>query len=242
VNGRPASGVYVALGDSMSIDAYAGGPGRGAASLLHRNRDEDFPEWSAKDLDRSGFAAQLLAFDGATSDDVVRDQLPRIAESPTLVTITMGGNDLMTFYGDTAAARSAADRAASATDEVLTRLSADGRCRIVVSTVYDPSDGTGYVPGAALPPWPEGPVVVRELNSALVEIAHGHGAAVADVHAGFWGHGVGSGDPAQPDPRPANGDLWYCGVIEPNAWGAHQIRSIWWQALVDNGWQPRPSP
>jgi hypothetical protein len=26
--------VYAALGDSLSIDTYAGGPGRGAASLL----------------------------------------------------------------------------------------------------------------------------------------------------------------------------------------------------------------
>jgi hypothetical protein len=28
--------VYAALGDSLSIDDYAGGPGRGAASLLWR--------------------------------------------------------------------------------------------------------------------------------------------------------------------------------------------------------------
>ena len=35
---------YVALGDSISIDIYAGGPGRGGASLLARNRDRDFPD------------------------------------------------------------------------------------------------------------------------------------------------------------------------------------------------------
>ena len=33
---------YVALGDSISIDVYAGGPGRGGASLLARNRDDDY--------------------------------------------------------------------------------------------------------------------------------------------------------------------------------------------------------
>jgi hypothetical protein len=42
--------VYAALGDSMSIDDYAGGPGRGAASLLWRNRDRDFPGWAGRDL------------------------------------------------------------------------------------------------------------------------------------------------------------------------------------------------
>jgi hypothetical protein len=61
---------------------------------------------------------------------------------------------------------------------------------------------------------------------------------VADVHARFLGHGVNAGDPAQPDARPDNRRLWYCGLIEPNAWGAHEIRSTWWQALHDSGWQP----
>ena len=38
-----AGPLYAALGDSISIDEYAGGPGRGGASLLHTNRDDDFP-------------------------------------------------------------------------------------------------------------------------------------------------------------------------------------------------------
>jgi hypothetical protein len=42
--------IYAALGDSMSIDDYAGGPGRGAASLLWRNRDDDFPAWAGRGL------------------------------------------------------------------------------------------------------------------------------------------------------------------------------------------------
>jgi lysophospholipase L1-like esterase len=222
------AGTYVALGDSMSIDAYAGGPGRGAASLLFRNRDDDFPEWSGRDLATSGFTARVLAYDGATSADVVRDQLPLITGDPTLVTVTMGGNDLMIVYGDTAAAHAAVDRVVDAADEVLTRLSSS---RVVVTTVYDPSDGTGLVPDAALPPWPEGSSAVRFLNAALSRLAHRHGAVVADVHAAFLGHGTTSGDPGQPDPRPANRDLWYCGLIEPNAWGAHHIRATWWRAL-----------
>ena len=44
-DGRRADspGHYVALGDSISIDDYSGGPGRGGASLLLANRDDDFP-------------------------------------------------------------------------------------------------------------------------------------------------------------------------------------------------------
>jgi hypothetical protein len=59
--------VYAALGDSMSIDDYAGGPGRGAASLLWRNRDDDFPAWAGRDLTTRDPTARLvlLASDGA---------------------------------------------------------------------------------------------------------------------------------------------------------------------------------
>lgn len=234
------SGTYVALGDSMSIDAYAGGPGRGAASLLFRNRDLDFPDWAGRDLADAGFTARVLAFDGATSHDVVREQLPLITDEPSLVTLTMGGNDLMSVYGDTAAAHAAVDDVVDAADRVLTRLRPGGNRRVVVTTVYDPSDGTGHVPNGSLRPWPQGSSAVRFLNAALSRLAHRHGAVVADVHAAFHGHGAAVGDPAQPDPRPADTDLWYCGIIEPNAWGAHHIRATWWRALVDSGWSPHP--
>jgi hypothetical protein len=149
------------------------------------------------------------------------------------VTITMGGNDLLTGYGDDAAAEAAVAHVWSVAEGVLSRLRKLGgdACRIVVSTVYDPSDGTGVVPASGLPAWPKGPEWVRALNTALTEIAARHGAVLADVHGRFLGHGVGAGDPSQSAARPADRDLWYCGVVEPNAWGAHRIREVWWQTL-----------
>jgi len=241
--GRPGghyllvSGVYVALGDSMSIDFYAGGPGHGAASLLYRNDDADFPAWAGQDLACAGWTAVVLATDGATAVDVVVEQLPLLTQAPALVTITAGGNDLMWTYGDTPAAYAAVDRVGAVYEEILSRLDAIGGCRIVLTTVYDPSDGTGHVPGAALPPWPAGPAVVAALNARLADLADRHGAVLADVHGSFLGHGLHAGDPAQPEPRPSNRDLWYCGLIEPNAWGAHHIRATWWEALRRSGWQ-----
>lgn len=112
--------------------------------------------------------------------------------------------------------------------------------RIVLTTVYDPSDGTGKVTSSGLPPWPAGPELVQALNAALTDLAERHGAIVADVHGRFLGHGVKAGDPTVPDSRPANRDLWYCGVIEPNAWGANEIRAAWWDALHRDGWRPPP--
>lgn len=120
-------------------------------------------------------------------------------------------------------------------DRILDTLRAMTRpgAAIVVTTVYDPSDGTGALAGTGLPAWPDGLHLLAELNTVLTAAAGRHDAAVADVHAHFHGHGAATGDPAQPDPRPANRELWYCGVIEPNAYGAHEIRSVWWHTLQD---------
>jgi lysophospholipase L1-like esterase len=227
------SPVYVALGDSMSIDDYAGGAGRGAASLLYRNRDTDFPDWSGRDLATAGFTAQILARDGVTA--VLQDQLPLISRPPDVVTLTMGGNDLLAAYGSSAAASAAIGRVTTIGEQILTRLNAVGCGQIVVSSVYDPSDGTGELAGAGLlPPWPDGPALVQALNAALTGLAGRHGAVVADVHGRFLSHGAAAGDPSQGRARPASQDLWYCNMIEPNAWGAHQIRCTWWQALHDS--------
>jgi lysophospholipase L1-like esterase len=104
--------VFAALGDSLSIDDYAGGPGRGAASLLWRNRDRDFPAWAGRDLTSRDPTARLvlLASDGATSATVAGEQLGRLrrlGSVPTVATVTMGGNDLLVAYGDARAARRA---------------------------------------------------------------------------------------------------------------------------------------
>jgi hypothetical protein len=209
---------YYALGDSMSIDAYAGGPGLGAASLL------------ADDL---GIDLKMLAADGATSDDVVRAQLGQVTGRPALVTLTMGGNDLLTAFVETPDADSVGriiTRIADNYETTLLTLTATG-ARVVVSTVYDPTDGTGDLSWAGLPNVAGGVEVLDGLNSTIRAAAVRHGAALADVHAAFLGHGAKAGDITQSEARPASRDLWFCGHIEPNAWGAEAIRDIWRAAL-----------
>lgn len=210
----------------MSIDDYAGGPGQGAASLL------------ADDL---GIELQILARDGATSDDVVHHQLGQVAGRPALVTLTMGGNDLLTTLiidrdgglgggTDADVAQQTVVRVATNYDVALQTLTATG-ARVVVSTVYDPTDGTGDLSWLGLPAWPAGLGILDALNTAIRAAAQRHGAAIADVHAAFLGHGAKAGDVTQANARPANRDLWFCGHIEPNAWGAQAIRDTWRAAL-----------
>ncbi len=234
---RDAVQAYVALGDSISIDAYAGGPGRGGASLLARNRDQDFPEWRGRDLASArpelGFA--LLATDGGTTGSLLEMQLPRLEASntvPRVVTLTVGGNDVLGAYGDTRAALGIVEVVRGRVAQALERLRALTRPGdpILLGTVYDPSDGTGEAWRVGLPPWPEVVDVLAELNAALRAVAEEHGALVADIHARFLGHGLLAGDPSRHEARPEDRALWYCNLIEPNAWGADGVRAAFWAA------------
>ncbi|WP_100501647.1 GDSL-type esterase/lipase family protein [Geodermatophilus chilensis] len=236
------AGGYVALGDSISIDDYSGGPGRGGASLLFANRDDDFPEWRGRDLRSTapGTTFTLLATDGATTGTLLDRQLPRFAALPArpgLVTLTIGGNDLLGAYGDTAGARAVVARVTAALDRALVAIAAalapDGR--VVVGTVYDPSDGTGDAARLGLPPWPDAVALIAELNDGLRRTAARHGAAVAEIAEHFRGHGLAAGDPRRPEARPEQRDLWFCSLIEPNAWGAGGVRAAFWAALNGGG-------
>ena len=230
--------LYAALGDSLSIDDYAGGTGRGAASLLWRNRADDFPAWAGRDLTSRDPTARLalLASDGATSATVAGGQLGqlrRLERTPTLATVTMGGNDLLAAYGDARAAGRAIGTVVDNGRLVLASLRAlmGPEAPIVVATVYDPSDGSGDADRLGLPPWPEALELLAELNRALRALADEHRALVADVHARFLGHGLAAGDPTQPAAHPPDRGLWYCDLIEPNAWGASEIRAAFWATL-----------
>ncbi len=201
-----AAGVYVALGDSISIDDYAGGRGHGGASLLYRNREEDFPDWAGRDLlsQNPGWTFHLLATDGATSGDLLDAQLPRLLRlrlRPSLVTLTIGGNDVLSVYGDNRTARRTVQQVTATVSQTLDilrpQLATPGR--LVLGTVYDPSDGSGDTSRLRLPPWPEALGLLAELNDRLRTVAAEHGAAVAEIGEHFRGHGILAGDPTQPD-------------------------------------------
>lgn len=245
-----AAKTYVALGDSMSIDAYAGGPGRGAASLLHRNLYADFPEWDGRDLISTLRPCRFvnLTMDGATAATVRYAQLPRLREAgvrPSVITLTVGGNDLLQTYGNEDAAANAL-RALREDGHVLLsalRRESASNAPLLLGTIYDPSDGTGDTARLGILPWPGALDWIARFNETLRALAREHGALVADIHARFLGHGLRAGDPTQWESRPDNRDLWYCGTIEPNAWGASAIRGVFYETLAAAGaWPPGATP
>lgn len=233
----------LSLGDSMSIDAYAGGPGRGAASLLYQNRDADFPSWAGRDLKSRLPGARLipLAMDGGTSATVRHAQVPRFAEmsiKAAAITLTMGGNDLLQMFGNDDAAQNAHRALRENGQAIIAKVQqmSEPDAPLLIGTIYDPSDGTGDTTRLDILSWPGALAWIHRFNETLRELAAKNNATLVDLHAAFQGHGLASGEtPAQPDPRPANRQLYYCGVIEPNAWGASAIRAAWWDALANAG-------
>ena len=150
--------MYVALGDSISIDAYAGGAGRGGASLLARNRDDDFPEWRGRDLETldRGLRWAVLATDGGNTGTVLEHQLPqleRLAAAPSVVTLTVGGNDVLSCYGDTRGANEVVSTVRRRVGEALRRLT-DIMCpngRVVLGTRTTQATARGTPPALAFP-------------------------------------------------------------------------------------------
>src|SRR5688500_3512139 len=117
---------YVALGDSMSISEYpnidaASRYGRhfnalAAAALFFRNNDELFPEFAGRDLKsrRASLEFVDLATDGATLPTVM-SQITGIGDSAEIITLTIGGNDMLSVVW---AAPSARHRIAAAIEQI----------------------------------------------------------------------------------------------------------------------------
>jgi lysophospholipase L1-like esterase len=209
---------YLALGDSISIDEYpfreTGKRGIGAVSLFHRDLQKIYP----------GLTFEDLTADGATSEDVLRWQLPRAkgTDDEAIVTITAGGNDMLM---NLRSPRPPADLVAAMIKrlerivaEVLARFSG---ARILLGTVYDPSDGTNVLYGEKLDReagW------LAEFNDAIRRIPNSDPRiTLIDIHKHFLGHGLSA---------PEN-DRWYWSglIFEPNARGAEEVRRLWLDAV-----------
>ena len=227
---------YLALGDSISIDVYPAAdvrlryPGKassdrlGASSLLYRNDDRLWPEFRGRDLRTRYPSLQYedLASDGATTPTLLR-QVEMVDESdePTLATITIGGNDLLGFIGGrTNPARDIADRARDAVTKLLRKRPSS---TILITTVYDPSDGTNRLPGH--PGLLHEPAKwLRDYNDLLRQLAATDPRLrLADIHPVFLGHGLTA---------PVD-EQWYLreSIIEPNARGASEVRRVWLETL-----------
>jgi lysophospholipase L1-like esterase len=197
--GLIAMGIYLALGDSTSIDNYTGVRGGGAASQLAR---------------KLGVELVDLTCDGNTTHGVLAD-LARAPAAADVVTLTAGGNDLL--GGDLPRA------ILRRLHQIALEIQPLG-ARVVVNTVYDPSDGDNDVGRRELGLSRMATIALRRrlnaVNGGIARLAGEHGFLVADLERLFHGHGVVSNEP------------WFVQVIEPNLAGATAIAEHWYELLT----------
>ena len=191
--------IYLALGDSISIDDYTGVRGGGAASQLARKLGLDLVD---------------LTRDGNTAHGVLAD-LAGAPASADAVTLTAGGNDLLGGEHPRAILRRLHQIA-----ERIQPISA----RVVLNTVYDPSDGDNDVGRRQLGLSRLATIALRQrlnaVNDGIAKLAREHGFLIVDLERLFHGHGVASNEP------------WFVDVIEPNLAGATAIAEHWYELLT----------
>jgi hypothetical protein len=222
--------VAVALERSASAGRVAP---LGAASLLYSNDEAHWPEEVGNDLlsRHPGITYHNVASDGASIGDVFGEQLAQIGTSdePTLVTLTIGTTDLLSAFVNrpkAGLADSIAHDVLEAFDFLVTSVrGARPTSLIIVSTIYDPSDGTGRAPGVFDGKQQLPLHALGVFNEGVRTLAGGTpGVLLADLHARFFGHGVTAPEE----------DRWYWrrSLLEPNAVGANEIRHVWMEALT----------
>jgi lysophospholipase L1-like esterase len=185
-----AIGIYLALGDSISIDEYTGVRGGGAPSQLARKLGVDIVD---------------LTRDGNTTQGVLAD-LSRAPAAADLATRTAGGNDLLGGELPRAILRRL--------DQIAARIQPLG-ARVVLNTIYDPSDGDNDVGRRELGLSRLATIALRRrlnaLNRGIANLAIERGFLLADLERLFHGHGVTSNE------------AWFVQFIEPNLAGATAI-------------------
>ncbi len=235
--------LYLGLGDTLSVDQYAGGSGCGACSLLARNRDDAYPDFAGRDLTSRfpDISLAPLARDGATTRGVLEEQvfrLPNDLGGRTVVTFTAGANDLLltlqlrgTLLDEDGEA--VVRRLRSTLASIHNRFKEP---LVLLATVVDPTDGVGdlLAPGQ---PLNRGLDVLGRVNDGIRQIvAESEGTELVDLHAAFLGHGSHARDPANPHHHPDDPTEWLGDLVTPNGRGAAAIRRLWWQGLIEAGW------
>lgn len=208
---------YIGLGDSISGDHYPG-KGRGFTSLLYRNHS-DYSEFNGKDIVTSFPDCLLhnLTIDGNTSANLFR-MLPRQLtnindEGDVLVTLTIGGNDLIQgLVNSYQPMEQTIQKAEENILKIIELLQKKYRnLSIIIGTIYDPTE---YI--TSLSPLFPAQDIILDLNNRIVKVGDESQIAVADVYKHFSTHGS---------------IAWHIFPYEPSALGASEIRRVFWDAL-----------
>jgi len=239
---------YFALGDSMSVDCYpfydlpvhkqsVEHQYIGAASLFYRNDCQIWPEFAGTDLLSSypNLIYSNLAKDGATTFDLLEsdywEPVMPYRELSCLVTLTIGGNDLLSYFNKATAPskdflskdiKNVLNRYSLVVNKIKETLPSSV---VILNTVYDPTDGQGNLPGYSTGNFSNLFVdLLQELNNHIRQVASKtEGSYFCDVYEHFLGHGSYA--------PPTERWYWPAFPIEPSSRGASEIRRLWLETV-----------
>jgi len=247
---------YVTLGDSISAE-----PGYGQApfywALLQKNDDAMYPEWKGKDLTTLNGGTAPMFVGGAIAGSVAGDypgsaagtptldaqvtSLPATLEGPVLITITIGGNDMVGAFVDILQGTDQGDRMnfQQYIDTAMSALTTPGRfgtgvdVYVFEADIYDPSDGTGDFAAQGCPfpfsliPEESTTTFFGNWNDVVhTEVSKYPHAFWAPMHATFKGHGLSK----------TGTSSWFnwsgLDCLHPNAKGHNAIRELFWNMIT----------
>jgi lysophospholipase L1-like esterase len=247
---------YVTLGDSISAE-----PGYGQApfywALLQKNDDTMYPDWHGKDLTtlNGGVAPTFVGgaiggsvagpYPGSAAGTPTLDaqvaSLPATLAGPVLVTITIGGNDMVGSFVDILQGTDQGDRMdfQQYIDTAMSALTMPGRfgagvdVYVFQADIYDPSDGTGDFAAQGCPfpfsliPEESTTTFFANWNDVVhTEVAKYPNAFWAPMHDTFKGHGLSKTGTAS----------WFnwsgFDCLHPNAKGHNAIREMFWNMIT----------
>lgn len=199
-----ASGAnYVALGDSYSSGVGAGNYTSSSGSC-DRSTNAYAQLWANAN---SPASFTFVACSGATTSDVLSSQLSALSGSTTLVSITIGGNDVgfssvleTCVLGSTSSCVSAINSAeaklpalTNSLNTVYSDINADApNAHVVVlgyPELYDLSQSSSCI-GLSTTDRTDLNQAADELDSTIQSAAQAHGETYADVRAAFSGHEI----------------------------------------------------
>jgi lysophospholipase L1-like esterase len=260
---------YVTLGDSISAEAGSPTTGFGQPpfywELLQQNDDTTYPSWKGKDLTTLNGGVAPTFVSGAIGGSVAGQEpgltgapptldmqvagLPATLEGPVLVTITIGGNDMVAaaenilLSGGSGLSDLMPPSAFQADlDTALGALTKAGRfgagveVYVFQADVYDPTDGAGDFSAQGCPfplsVFPTTPTTMAfdNWNTVVHSTVPKYPQAFwAPMHDTFEGHGLST----------TGTSSWFnwsgTDCLHPNAKGHNAIREMFWNQITGGG-------
>jgi lysophospholipase L1-like esterase len=239
----------VFMGDSIT-NGVGAPDGLDYVDLLYDNDDALHPEYAGVDLldwYPTLDGAVDVSISGATTDTLVDAGIPALTgwmeaeypdglDGPALIVITIGGNDLqqgmLPFVAAQPIVDGALDRLEEALDVLQDPVWFPHGADILVTNVYEPSDGVGQSPCFLGLNYTDKLPFLDQYNARLHDLGERRGVGIVDLRGHFLGHGAHHDDPANPHYDAADPTRWFApDCIHPNTRGHHELRRLMLGAL-----------